>query len=71
MRRAGVNQNVTNAITGHAIINMNQRYDMVEDWEKTQAIKTLETYRHNEAAKVDQAVDQNVPEVSNLLKLHK
>jgi integrase len=45
MRRAGVPRTVTMAITGHAIRDMNERYDFVEDWEKLEAIKKLETYR--------------------------
>lgn len=55
MRRAGVPRTVTMAITGHAIIDMNERYDVVEDWEKAEAIKKLEAFR---AASVDQTVDQ-------------
>jgi len=32
------------AITGHAIRDMNERYDFVEDWEKLEAIKKLEVF---------------------------
>ncbi|RJR40808.1 MAG: site-specific integrase [Desulfobacteraceae bacterium] len=53
MRRAGVQRTVTMAITGHAIKDMNERYDTVEDWEKLEAIRTLEKFRS-----VDQTVDQ-------------
>jgi len=54
MRRAGVPRTVTMSIMGHAIRDMNERYDTVEDWEKLDAIGRLETYRRN----VDQTVDQ-------------
>ena len=54
MRRAGVPRTVTKSIMGHAIRDMNERYDTVEDWEKLDAIGRLETYRRN----VDQTVDQ-------------
>ncbi len=53
MRRAGVARTVTKAITGHARKDMNEHYDTVEEWEKTEAIKMLEKYRS-----VDQNVDQ-------------
>jgi integrase len=53
MRRAGVARTVTMAITGHAINDMNARYDTVEEWEKLEAIRTLMKFRN-----VDQNVDQ-------------
>lgn len=56
MRRAGVDRTVTMAITGHAITDMNQRYDVVEDSDKAGAIRKLEAYR----ASVDQTVDQAI-----------
>lgn len=71
MRRAGVDRNVTMAITGHAIKDMNQRYDVVEGWEKTRAIKGLEAYRRSEAAKVDQNVDLGTSASSNILNFQK
>jgi integrase len=55
MRRAGVPRTVTMAITGHAIKDMNQRYDTVDDQDKLTAIRQLESYRF---ANVDQSVDQ-------------
>jgi integrase len=45
MRRAGVPRTVTMSITGHAIKDMNERYDTVEDWEKIDAVKKLSAYR--------------------------
>jgi integrase len=45
MRRAGVDRTVRMAITGHAITDMDQRYDVVEDADKLAAIKRLENYR--------------------------
>lgn len=68
MRRAGVDRTVTMAITGHAIQDMNQRYDTVEDWEKLEAIAKLEAYRSAVTVKVDQVVDQMAVSNSNLLK---
>ncbi len=38
MRRAGADRTVTMAITGHAITDMNQRYDVIEDSDKQKAI---------------------------------
>ncbi len=67
MRRAVVNRNVTMSITGHAIQDMNQQYDTIEDWDKIEAIKKLESYRRNKAAKVD----QNAPAVSNIMNFKK
>jgi integrase len=58
MRRAGVERTVTMAITGHAIQDMNQRYDNVDEKDKLQAIAKLEAYRRNAFANVDQNVDQ-------------
>lgn len=45
MRRAKVDRTVRMAITGHAINGMDQRYDIVEDSDKHEAIKMLEGYR--------------------------
>ena len=45
MRRAGVDRTVRMAITGHAIRDMDQRYDVVEDLDKQAAIRQLEIYR--------------------------
>ena len=45
MRRAGVDRTVRMAITGHAIHDMDQRYDVVEDSDKFEAIRRLESYR--------------------------
>ncbi len=46
------------AITGHAIQDMNQRYDTIDEEDKRQAIAKLEAYRRKTAANVDQNVDQ-------------
>jgi len=47
------------AITGHAITDMDQRYDVVEDADKLAAIRQLEAYRSEltKLAIVDQSVD--------------
>jgi integrase len=45
MRRAGVDRTVRMAITGHAIRDMDQRYDVVEDDDKLTAIQLLEDHR--------------------------
>lgn len=55
MRRAGVQRTVTMAITGHAVTDMNERYDTIEAWEKLEAIRLLEKFRS-----VDQSVDQEI-----------
>jgi len=50
------------AITGHAITDMNQRYDVVEDSDKIDAIRKLEAYRNAMVipAIVDHSVDFGV-----------
>jgi len=58
MRKAGVERTVTMAITGHAIQDMNQRYDTVDERDKKEAIEKLEVYRCKTIANVDQNVDQ-------------
>ncbi len=60
MRRAGVDRTVRMAITGHAVRDMDQRYDVVEDADKLQAIGRLESYRLSltGSADVDQTVDR-------------
>ena len=60
MRRAGVDRTVRMSITGHAISDMDQRYDVVDDADKLDAIRKLEIYRNAEVfpAIVDQNVDQ-------------
>ena len=62
MRRAGVDRTVTMAITGHAITDMNQRYDVVEDSDKLKAVRKLEAYRNGGVipAIVDHSVDHGV-----------
>jgi hypothetical protein len=47
IRRAGVDRTVTMAITGHAITDMNQRYDVVEDSDKLKAVRKLEVLYRN------------------------
>jgi len=54
------------SITGHAIKDMNERYDTVEDWEKAEAITKLETYRNSEIAKTFQSVTKVLPQKSQL-----
>jgi integrase len=70
MLRAGVDRTVRMAITGHAITDMDQRYDVVEDADKA-AIRQLEAYRSalTELAIVDQGVDVEGLKVGNLLYL--
>jgi integrase len=58
MRKAGVERTVTMAITGHAIKDMNQRYDTVDEKDKLKAVAVLEVHRRKESASVDQNVDQ-------------
>ncbi len=58
MRKAGVERTVTMAITGHAIQDMNQRYDTIDERDKLEAVARLEAYRRKESASVDQNVDQ-------------
>jgi len=58
MRRAGVDRTVRMAITGHAIKDMDQRYDVVDDADKMLAIRKLENDRADVVyADVDQIVD--------------
>jgi hypothetical protein len=46
------------AITGHAIKDMDQRYDVVDDADKMLAIRKLENYRADVvSADVDQIVE--------------
>ena len=47
MRRAGVPRTVTMSVTGHAIKDMNERYDTVEDWEKLEGVDKLRAYRES------------------------
>ena len=46
MRRAGVARTVTMRITGHAIRDMNERYDTVDDSDMFEAIRMLEKLRN-------------------------
>ncbi len=55
MRKAGVDRDVRAAIVGHAIKDMQGRYDEVDDQDKLAAIRQLESYRFTS---VDQTVDQ-------------
>lgn len=54
MRKAGVQKSVRMSITGHAPKDMDDRYNKVDDQDKHEAIRKLETFR----ASVDQTVDQ-------------
>jgi integrase len=44
-RKAGVDRTVRMNLTGHAIKDMDQRYDVVDDEDKRQAIRKLESFR--------------------------
>ncbi|WP_076750674.1 tyrosine-type recombinase/integrase [Desulfatitalea tepidiphila] len=61
MRRAGVDRTVRMAITGHAIHDMDQRYDVVEESDKLEAIRRLEKYRSKVACltNVDQTLTKS------------
>ena len=43
------------SITGHAIKDMNERYDTVEDWEKIDAVNKLSAYRKSVSKTVSNA----------------
>ncbi|MFC1494649.1 tyrosine-type recombinase/integrase, partial [Thermodesulfobacteriota bacterium] len=47
MRKAGVDKSVRMSITGHAIKDMDDRYNKVDEEDQHQAIKKLEAYRLN------------------------
>jgi integrase len=59
MRRAGVMRSVVNSITGHAITDMNERYDTVNDEDRQEAISRLEDYRKS----IAQGIAQNAVSV--------
>jgi len=61
MRKAGVERTVTMAVTGHAIRDMNERYDTVDTGDKQAAIKKLEGIRAN----VDQTLTKTSFESPN------
>ena len=61
MRKAGVEKSVRMSITGHAIRDMDDRYNKVDDSDKHKAIEKLETFR----ASVRQNVRQNEKTVNN------
>ena len=67
MRKAGVHDGVTNAITGHSDGTMRSRYDTVSLEDMLEGIRKLEAYLGN----VDQSVDQAHPalkqQAANLL----
>jgi integrase len=46
MRRAGVPRTATMSITGHAISDMNERYDTVDEADKLEAIRLFEKLRN-------------------------
>jgi integrase len=54
-RKAGVDRTVRMAITGHAIKDMDQRYDVVDLVDLHQAIKKLETFRANVTLSLQEA----------------
>ena len=45
MRKAGVDKSVRMSITGHAIKDMDDRYNKVDEKDKHQAIRKLEDFR--------------------------
>jgi len=59
MKKAGVHDGVTNAITGHSDGTMRSRYDTVSLEDMMEGISKLEAYLKN----VDQSVDQKHPEL--------
>ncbi len=47
MRKAGVQKSIRMAITGHTPKDMDDRYNLVDDKDKLDAVKQLEGYRSN------------------------
>ena len=58
MRRAGVQESVIKAITGHSRNEVSDRYNQVDLKDMREAIARLAQYRRNQSANVDQTVDQ-------------
>lgn len=58
MRKAGVDKSVRMSITGHAIQDLDDRYNKVDDEDKHQAIMKLETFRADVRQTVRQAADE-------------
>jgi len=69
MRRAGVPRTVTMSVTGHAIKDMNERYDTVEDWEKLEGVEKLRAYRNSVRHSV--SFDPSKKNDNPLIPLHK
>ena len=57
MRRAGVQESVIKAITGHARNEVSDRYNQVELKDMKEAIERLTQYRRGQISSVDQNVD--------------
>jgi integrase len=55
MRKAGVEKSVRAAITGHSLVDMDDRYNVVDEKDKMNAIKALESYRDSET--IDHFID--------------
>ena len=47
MRRAAGSRTVTMPVIGHAIKDLNERYDTVEDWDKLEGVDKLRAYRES------------------------
>jgi len=60
MRKAHVERTVTMAITGHAIMDMNERYDTVDLQDKLEGVKRLEAWRKNIRQTLDEPGFQKV-----------
>jgi integrase len=58
MRKAGVQESVIKAITGHSRNEVSDRYNQVDMEDMRQAIERLTQYRRNQIESVDQTVDQ-------------
>jgi hypothetical protein len=62
MQKAGVQKSVRAAITGHGLTDMDDRYHVVYEKDKLEAIKILEDYR--------KVVTISLTKETNLLNLH-
>jgi integrase len=52
MRKAGIQKSVRAAITGHALTDMDDRYNVVDEKDKLEAIERLEAYRDLEVVTI-------------------
>jgi len=60
MRKAGVDKSVRMSITGHAIKDMDDRYNKIDEQDKHQAIRKLEDFRANVRQNVRQTPFEKV-----------